>query len=88
MRINHRPTSRNIADEQNRKDAKQKKRGAQSSRAEIKPGVDEVNGDASCKGFPAAAVDPFPIDERSKTERKHPGQGPKSAVRICRKKGG
>ena len=88
MGINHRPASRNVADEENREDAKQKKCGAQSSRAEIKAGVDEVNGDASGKDFPAAAVGPFPIDERSKTERKHPGQGPKSAVKICRKKGG
>ena len=50
--------------------------------------MDEVNGDATRKNSPAAAVGPFPIDERSKTERKHPGQGPKSAVRNCRKKGG
>ena len=88
MRIDHRSASRNVADEQNRKDAKQKKCGAQSSGAEIRPGVDEVNSDATRKNSPAATIGPLPIDERSKTERKHPGQGPKSAVRICRKQRG
>jgi hypothetical protein len=88
MRTDHRSASRSVADEQNRKDAKQTKCGAQISRAEIKPGVDEVNGDATRKNSPAPAVGPLPIDERSKTERKHPGQGPKTAVRICRKQRG
>jgi len=43
----------------------------------MKPDMDEVNGDAIRKNSPAAAVGSLPIDERSKTERKHPGQGPK-----------
>src|SRR5262245_32844356 len=88
MRIDHRSASRNVADEQNRKHAKQKKCGAQISRAEIKPRVDEINGEATRKNSPAAAIGPSPIDERSKTERKHPGQRPKTAVRICRKQRG
>lgn len=74
MRVNHRLAARNVADEQNRKDAKQKKSGAEALRAKITPSVNEVNSDATRKNSPAAAVDPLPIDERSKTERKHPGQ--------------
>ena len=88
MRIQYGTAARDVADKQNCKDAEQKQCRPQLSRAKIKPGLNEVNGDATRKNSPAAAVGPLPIDERSKIERKHPGQSPKAAVRICRKERG
>jgi hypothetical protein len=80
--VDHRSAPCDIADEQDDQDAEQKERRTQISRAEVKVGVNKINSDASPEDAPAATVAPAGINESSKAERKHPGQRPKTAVRI------
>jgi len=88
MRIQHGTASRDIADEQNRKDAEQKQCRPQLSCAEIKPGVRELNRDAACKDSPATSICPVPAQKSRKTEGKHVNQRPILAARIRREKRG
>jgi hypothetical protein len=84
MRIQHGTAARDVADKQNCKDGEQKQCRPQLSRAEIRPGVHEVNRDAACKDAPATTICPPPIDESSQPERTHVGQGPILAAGIRR----
>ena len=86
MSVDHRPASRDIADQQDDYHAEEKEHRAEGSRAEVKVGVNKVNSDASPEDSPAATVGPVRVNESSKAERKHPGQRPKAAVRIGREK--
>lgn len=88
MRIQHGAAARDIANKQNCKNAEQKQCRPQLSRSEIKPGVNEVNRDATQKHAPAAAITPVPIDKRSKTEGKHISQDQQAGVRTSREKRG
>lgn len=88
MRIDHRAAAGDIAEKENCEHCEKKKCGAQISRAKIKPGVNEVNGEATRKNSPAAAVGPLPIDESNQTEGKHAGQGSKLTAGIHSEKRG
>ena len=82
MGIQHGTAARHVADQQNRKNSEQEQCRPQLSRAEIKPGVNEINGDATYQNSPAGSVGPVPVNERRKTERKHVDQRPIFAAGI------
>jgi hypothetical protein len=84
MRIQHGTAARDVAEKQNCKHDKQKQRRPQLSRSEIRPGVHEINRDATYKNSPATSVCPVPAKESSKTERKHVRQRPILAAGIRR----
>ena len=87
-RIQHGAATRYVANKQDCKDAEQKQCRPQVSRTKIEPGVNDVNGDATCKDCPAVSVGPVPAKESSKTKGKHVRQGPIPAAGIGSKKSG
>jgi hypothetical protein len=88
MSIQHGTAARDVADKQNCKDAEQKQCRPQLSRAEIKPGVHEVNREATLKTPQPPVFGPVPAKESRKAEGKHVGHRPILAAGIRREKRG
>ncbi len=56
------------------------------SRPKVEVSVCKINPNARGKYSPATIIAPVRINESSKAEGKHPGQGPEPAVRVGREK--
>src|ERR1700751_2777106 len=65
VRIQHAAAAGDIADKQARKSAEREQCRPQFSRCEIKPGVHDVNRDATYKDSPATSICPESADESS-----------------------
>jgi hypothetical protein len=82
VRIQHVAAAGDIAREQNRKSAEKEQCRPQLSRSEIKPGVHDVNRDATYKDARAASICPESANESSEAKRKHVCQWPVFAAGI------